>query len=221
MNKESFPAFYPIIDTSTALSRGITPEDVARALVGAGVQVAQFRHKGFYDRENLKSARKACEIVQSSGAIYIVNDRLDIALFLGADGVHVGQEDISLASVRTVIKTLPAQKSVLVGLSVHNERQLKQADLTSADYLAVGPIFATQSKELLDPTVGLEKLERLCTLTSKPIVAIGGITRENAAEVFAAGADSIAVISDLIDPNINNRLQEWARVVSFGIIDSE
>ena len=219
MSKEPLPAFYPIIDTSMAVSLGATPEDIARALVEAGVQIVQFRHKGFYGYEIFESARKTGEIIQQSGAMYIVNDRSDIALFLRADGIHVGQEDISPASIRTVAETLPIQRSILIGVSVHNERQLRQADLTTVDYLAVGPIFPTTSKQDLDPIVGLEELRRLRTLTSKPIVAIGGITCENAAEVFAAGADSVAVISDFMGYDIDNRLHEWSTVVAFDVAE--
>ena len=219
MSKERLPTFYPIIDTSTAVSLGATPEDTACALIEAGVQIVQFRHKGFYDYEIFESARKTGEMIQQSGAMYIVNDRSDIALFLGADGVHVGQEDISPDSVRTVAATLPIQRSILIGVSVHNEEQLRQADLTTADYLAIGPIFPTTSKQDLDPIVGLEELRRLRAFTAKPIVAIGGITCENAAEVVAAGANSVAVISDFMGSDIDNRLHEWSTVVAFGVMD--
>ena len=210
-----FPAFYPIIDTSVALSAGITSESVAKALMRAGVRVAQFRHKGNYDSEIIHLAEKVGNILHEFDALYIVNDRPDVALCVGADGVHVGQDDLPPVAVRTVFEALPIQKTMTIGLSVHNEQQLRQADLAPLDYLAIGPIFTTNSKINPDPTIGLEELHRLRALTSKHVVAIGGITRENAREVFAAGADSVAVISDFISSDIDDRLSEWLRVVKF------
>ncbi len=123
----------------------------------------------------------------------IMNDRPDLCLAAEFDGVHVGQEDLSAESVRGII----GPKRWL-GVSTHNPEQLREADLTSADYLAIGPVFATSSKERPDPVVGLEGVRRARALTRKPLVAIGGITRANAASVIEAGADSVAVISDLL-----------------------
>lgn len=127
---------------------------------------------------------------------WIMNDRADLCLAAEFDGVHVGQDDLSPESVRRIIG--PER---WLGVSTHNPEQLRAADATSADYLAIGPVFATTSKERPDPVVGLEGVRRARELTRKPLVAIGGITRANAASVIAAGADSVAVISDLIrDP---------------------
>jgi thiamine-phosphate pyrophosphorylase len=123
----------------------------------------------------------------------IMNDRADLCLAADLDGVHVGQDDLSPESVRAII----GPKRWL-GVSTHNPEQLREADLTSADYLAIGPVFATSSKERPDPVVGLEGVRRARVLTRKPLVAIGGITRANAASVIEAGADSVAVISDLL-----------------------
>ena len=123
----------------------------------------------------------------------IMNDRADLCLAADFDGVHVGQEDLSPESARKIIG--PER---WLGVSTHNPEQIREADLTSADYLAIGPVFATSSKEKPDPVVGLEGVRRARELTRKPLVAIGGITRANAASVIAAGADSVAVISDLL-----------------------
>ena len=123
----------------------------------------------------------------------IMNDRADLCLAADFDGVHVGQDDLSPEAVRAIIG--PER---WLGVSTHNPEQLREADLTSADYLAIGPVFATSSKENPDPVVGLEGVRRARALTRKPLVAIGGITRANAASVIEAGADSVAVISDLI-----------------------
>jgi thiamine-phosphate diphosphorylase len=123
----------------------------------------------------------------------IMNDRADLCLAAGFDGVHVGQDDLSAEAVRKIIGP-----DRWLGVSTHNPDQLREADLTSADYLAIGPVFATSSKERADPVVGLEGVRFARELTRKPLVAIGGITRANAASVIEAGADSVAVISDLL-----------------------
>jgi thiamine-phosphate pyrophosphorylase len=127
----------------------------------------------------------------------IMNDRADLCLAADFDGVHVGQDDLSPESVRKIIG-----RDRWLGVSTHNPEQLREADLTSADYLAIGPVFATSSKLNPDPVVGLDGVRRARALTRKPLVAIGGITRGNAASVVEAGADSVAVISDLLrDPH--------------------
>ena len=123
----------------------------------------------------------------------IMNDRADLCLAADFGGVHIGQDDLSAESVRKIIGP-----DRWLGVSTHNPQQLREADLTSADYLAIGPVFATSSKERPDPVVGLEGVRRARALTRKPLVAIGGITRANAASVVEAGADSVAVISDLL-----------------------
>ena len=123
----------------------------------------------------------------------IMNDRADLCLAAGFDGVHVGQDDLSPEAVRAIIGP-----DRWLGVSTHNPEQLREADLTSANYLAIGPVFVTTSKDKPDPVVGLEGVRRARSLTRKPLVAIGGITRANAASVIEAGADSVAVISDLL-----------------------
>ncbi len=136
-----------------------------------------------------------------------MNDRADLCLAVGFDGVHVGQDDLSPESVRLIIGN-----DRWLGVSTHNPEQLREADLTSADYLAIGPVFATSSKANPDPVVGLEGVRRARALTSKPLVAIGGITRANAASVIEAGADSVAVISDLVrDPG--KSAEEFLRIL--------
>jgi thiamine-phosphate pyrophosphorylase len=133
----------------------------------------------------------------ASGAPYsvrlIMNDRADLCLAAGFDGVHVGQDDLSPEAVRRIVGS-----ERWVGVSTHNAEQVREADLTQADYIAIGPVFSTSSKEKPDPVVGLDGVRRARELTGKPLVAIGGITRANAASVIEAGADSVAVISDLL-----------------------
>ena len=125
---------------------------------------------------------------------WIMNDRADLCLAAEFNGVHVGQDDLSPEGARRVIGP-----TLFLGVSTHNPEQLAEADKTSANYLAIGPVFATRSKENPDPVVGLANVRRARELTRKPLVAIGGITRENAHSVIAAGADAIAVISDLVN----------------------
>lgn len=153
----------------------------------------QLRDKQSTPRQVLEQAKQLSALLASRGARLLLNDRPDLAAMAGAAGVHVGQEDLSVEDAR---KLCPAP--LWVGVSTHNLDQFRQAALTSADYIAVGPIFPTATKRNPDPMVGLELIRAVRPLTAKPIVAIGGITLDRAAEVYAAGADSLAVIKDLI-----------------------
>ncbi len=123
----------------------------------------------------------------------MVNDRADVAVLAGASGVHVGQEDLGVEQARTLVG-----EDKWVGISTHNLEQFQSAAATSADYIAVGPVFATSTKANPDPIVGTEFIRQVRALTARPIVAIGGITLENAASIIKAGADSVAVISDIL-----------------------
>lgn len=137
----------------------------------------------------------------------IMNDRADLCLAAEFDGVHLGQDDLSPESVRVIIGS-----TRWLGVSTHNPEQLREADLTSADYLAIGPVFATSSKQKPDPVVGIAGVRRARALTRKPLVAIGGITRANAASIIEAGADSVAVISDLLQDPCKSA-EEFLRVL--------
>jgi len=203
------PRFYPIIDTSFLAKRGIEPEQMAQSLAAAGVQIAQFRHKGPYTRDVLAQAERVGRIIQEAGATYVVNDRADIALMAGAVAVHIGQDDLPPEAVRRMVGS-----EVAVGFSTHNEQQLRSGDQEPVDYLAFGPVFGTASKENADPTVGVEELARLRPLTRKPLVAIGGITRVNVRQVFEAGADSVAVISDLVSDDLPGCIAEWLELTT-------
>ncbi len=183
------PRLYVILDAE--LVRGPAPE-IARQLVLAGVRLLQYRAKNLQPRDMLATARQIAELARREKANFFVNDRPDLAYLSGADGVHVGQDDLSVEQSRTIVG-----QDRWVGVSTHNREQFEQATPTSADYVAIGPIFATTSKANPDPVVGTELLRQLRPLTKKPIVAIGGIRLERAAEVIEAGADSVAVISDI------------------------
>jgi thiamine-phosphate pyrophosphorylase len=164
----------------------------AGELVAGGCTLLQYRDKSGHARIMLGHAR-ALKSGLGGTVKLIMNDRADLCLIAEFDGVHVGQDDLSPESVRRIIGA-----DRWLGVSTHNPEQLKEADLTSADYLAIGPVFSTTSKDRPDPVVGLEGVRRARQLTRKPLVAIGGITRANAASVIEAGADSVAVISDLL-----------------------
>lgn len=202
------PAVYPIVDTQALLRRGRDPLFFAEALLEGGARLLQFRHKGHYSRAAFETARRLAALCTAAGAQLIVDDRADIAALLGA-GLHVGQQDLPPALVRRVLGAGP-----LLGFSTHNEQQLRDAADEPVDYLAIGPVFDTGSKENPDPTVGLERLAAARRLTAKPLVAIGGITLDTARAVWNAGADSIAVIGDLMPEEITKmtvreRMQAW------------
>ena len=164
----------------------------ASELVAGGVVLLQYRNKSGNPRQMLEQARELKRRLGDSVKL-IMNDRLDLCLAASFDGVHVGQDDLSPAGARAVIGN-----SLWLGVSTHNLQQVAEAAKTSANYLAIGPVFATLSKENPDPVIGLEGVRQARVLTQKLLVAIGGITRENCRSVIEAGADTVAVISDLI-----------------------
>jgi thiamine-phosphate pyrophosphorylase len=191
------PRLYAIVDSAYFSSI----EDLiafAKELAAGGCSILQYRNKSGRARLMLDQAIELRQqwragVPAPHNLRLIMNDRADLCLAADFDGVHVGQDDLSPASVRRIIGP-----DRWLGVSTHNPEQLVKADQTSADYLAIGPVFSTSSKDKPDPVVGLEGVRRARELTSKPLVAIGGITRANAASVIEAGADSVAVISDLL-----------------------
>jgi thiamine-phosphate pyrophosphorylase len=187
----SVPRLYPIVDAAFFSAT----EDLAafaEELVAGRCTLLQYRNKSGAGRTILEHARALKK--QVGGAVrLLMNDRADLCLAAGFEGVHVGQDDLAPESVRSIIG--PGR---WLGLSTHNPDQMREADRSSADYVAIGPVFSTSSKNQPDPVVGLEGVRRARQLTRKPLVAIGGITRSNAASVIEAGADSVAVISDLV-----------------------
>ncbi len=189
----SLPRLYPILDRSCFRNNGSLLE-AACELALAGCTLLQYRNKSGSARQILDDAR---ELRMHLGANIrlIMNDRADLCLAAGCDGLHVGQDDLSPEAARRIIGRGPDR---WLGVSTHTPEQLAEADQTGADYLAIGPVFATSSKANADPVVGLDGLRRARALTPKPLVAIGGITRANARSVIDAGADSVAVISDLL-----------------------
>lgn len=200
-----FPPLYAILDPSL-ISTPIVP--FAENLDAAGVRLVQLRDKRATPKRLFEQSRELAAALLPRGVTFIVNDRPDIAAIAGASGVHVGQEDLLPEDARRIVG-----KGHWVGVSTHNIEQFREASATSADYIAVGPIFPTVSKENPDPVVGLALLREVRRLTTKPIVAIGGITLGRAEEVFRAGADSVAVIRDLLSaPDPARRAQEYLAI---------
>jgi len=198
------PRFYPILDPDFLRARSFDPLEIARLLVDSGAGIVQLRHKGPYTRQAFELAEQVGGVVQAGGALYVINDRADIAAMLGADGVHVGQDDLPPEAVRRI-----GLDGLLLGLSTHSESQLSAGDSEPVDYLALGPIFQTGSKAKPDPVVGIAELARIRKLTTKPLVAIGGITIDQAPAVLEAGADSIALISDYLRPTPEVGIHRW------------
>jgi thiamine-phosphate pyrophosphorylase len=206
-----FSALYAILDAAPAQPTE-SLVSLASRLAGAGVQLIQIRAKKIPPRQFLEMSR-ALVANASANVKIITNDRPDIASLANAAGVHVGQEDLPVESAR---KFCPIPQ--WVGISTHNLEQLRAANDTSADYIAVGPIYPTATKENPDPVVGLDLIRAARKLTRKPLVAIGGITINSASEVFRAGADSVAIISDLQNaPDPAQRAREYLAVAAQAI----
>lgn len=176
-----------------------------RALLDSGVTLIQYRDKTSAPRDILSTARELQRLCLNRARL-ILNDRADLCLAAHCDGVHLGQDDLSPDAARGVVG-----KDLWVGISTHSPAQLKAADETPADYLAIGPIYSTRSKSNPDPVIGLDGVSAARQLTRKPLVAIGGITRQNCREVLSAGADSVAVIADLLEAPAKSA-QEFLRI---------
>jgi thiamine-phosphate pyrophosphorylase len=235
------PRFYPILDVESARRRSLDVPAVASQILEAGATILQFRHKGLFGRDIFAELEQVAVLCRQAGALLVVNDRVDIARMVSSNGfdagvhhvgvhhvgvhhvgVHLGQKDLTPADARRV-----AGAAAIIGFSTHNERELREAESSvatqPADYLALGPIFGTATKRNPDPAVGVDELRRLRPMTSRPLVAIGGITRANARGVIEAGADSVAVIADLFPGDLSlgaggvrKRVEEWLTLLTPG-----
>ena len=179
--------------TDSRLSLGRPLETVVSALLGAGVRIIQYREKKLKGGEMLEQCRLMRRLTREAGACFIVDDHIDLAMLAEADGVHIGQEDIPLPDVRALVGS-----KMCIGLSTHNPDQAREAVRLGADYLGVGPIFATQTKEDVTAPVGYDYLDWVAANISTPFVAIGGIKEHNIAEVAAHGAKCCALVSELV-----------------------
>jgi len=184
------PRLYPIVDLEVSLH---PLEFLIGEFAAAGLTWVQLRDKKANSRQLFANAQRLVEVARRHGLTAIVNDRTDIAWLSDADGVHVGQEDLPVEHARKIVGP-----KKIVGHSTHNLAQAMEAEQSSADYIAIGPVFATTSKVNPDPIVPLEELREIRSRVRKPLVAIGGITSLNAAQLFDIGLDSVAVIRDLV-----------------------
>ena len=185
----------------------------AAALLEGGAGILQLRHKQHWGRAVFDAAREIARMCREAGALFIVDDRADIAMLLEA-GLHVGQDDLPPRDARRLLGS-----EAVIGFSSHNVQQVCAAGGEPVDYVAFGPVFATASKRNPDPVTGIEALKECRSLVEKPLVAIGGITRETAGAVLAAGADSVAAIGDLLPAELTSislrqRMEEWQRLVT-------
>ena len=195
----ALPRLYAIADASFG-----DPVNLAHSLFDGGARLVQVRNKNAGARQFLEQVETILRIAPRDARV-LVNDRVDIALLAGAHGVHLGQDDLPIAEARRLLGP-----QSMIGFSTHNIAQAISASGFPIDYIAVGPVFVTTTKENPDPVLGLENLHEICAKVQKPVVAIGGITLETAPSVLAAGAASLAVIGGILKfPNVKGRTQEW------------
>jgi len=202
---------YAILDVDLATSRGLVPLHLFRIWLDAGVRQVQLRAKTLASGAFLELADQMARDARAAGITFIVNDRADIAAMSQAGGVHVGQDDLTPAEARTVVGP-----DALVGVSTHNSSQVEAALASPANYLAIGPVFETASKDRPDPVVGLAGVRAASALTraaGHPLVAIGGISLDRAPAVIEAGADAVAVISDLVTADPSRRCREYMKAL--------
>ncbi len=204
------PPVYPITDRGlTGLSHAAQVERLA----AGGATLVQLRDKTADDRDFIEAARAAIAVARPRGVRIIINDRIEVATAVGADGLHLGQGDLSPVVARERLGA-----GMLVGYSTHSLDQAEAADRLPVDYVAIGPVYRTTTKENPDPIVGPAMVARVVARLAKPVVAIGGITLDAAPELWAAGAASLAVISDLLVPaaDITERLRAYLRAAAAG-----
>lgn len=211
------PRFYPILDTAVLAQHNCPVQLAAEALLQAGVRILQYRHKSDWTQEHFDAARQIATLCHEAGVLFVLNDRADFARLLDA-ALHVGQDDLPPVAARRVIS------DEVMGFSTHNRLQLQRGDQEPVEYLSLGPIFSTKSKDRPDPTVGVTGVRDLRGLTQKPLVAIGGINLSNANDVLAAGADSVAVISGFVPEtcertSLRNSAEAWMRRVDRALIN--
>ena len=201
---------YAILDGPVLQARGVALSAAARSLIEGGIRLLQIRWKDNWTHDIYDEAAHVRDLCTEVDATLVVNDRADVAMLLNS-GVHVGQDDLPPALVRKLMGP-----HNYVGHSTHNEQQFRAAMAEPTDYVALGPIYDTASKMNPDPIVGIDELKRLKSLSTKPVVAIGGITLDRAKEAWSAGADSVAIIGDLYPPGCNaasirDRATQWAK----------
>jgi thiamine-phosphate pyrophosphorylase len=196
---QPLPKLYAIIDRATLEAHGVSVADFAATLASASVSLLQYRDKSGSPQQVLAAAAEIKAAFAGHDCLLVMNDRADLAALAGWPAVHVGQGDLSVSDAQRVLSSNIGEQGI-IGLSTHTDEQIIAADASGADYIAIGPVFSTATKPDAEKTIGLEGVRRARALTSKPLVAIGGITRDDARSVLDAGADSVAVISGLFAP---------------------
>jgi thiamine-phosphate pyrophosphorylase len=202
----TLPKFYPITDARIS---GMSHAEQVERLAEGGATFIQLREKNASPRDFYAAALEAVQAARRLGVRIIINDRVDIAMAVGADGVHLGQDDLPPEKARALLG-----KDRIIGFSTHDLKQALAASFAPVDYIALGPVFQTSTKEKPDPVVGLVGIGEVKQSISKPLVAIGGITFERARSVIEAGADSLAVISDLYSTDdVTERARSFMRLL--------
>jgi thiamine-phosphate pyrophosphorylase len=187
----TLPKIYPITDRQLS---GLSHAEQVQRLIDGGATFIQLREKDLPPMDFLREAEAAAKVAETNRATLIINDRVDIAMAIGARGVHLGQDDIPVEAARRLVRD-----DALIGFSTHTQQQMEAAVRLPIDYVAFGPVFTTRTKQDHDPTVGLEQLHAVKNIAAElPLVAIGGITAANVQAVLEAGADSVAVISSVV-----------------------
>jgi len=190
--------------TDPNLSLGRTHEEVVRESIAGGAKIIQLRDKIATTRKLIEIGKKLREITLKAGVIFIVNDRVDIALSVDADGVHLGEDDMPIAYARKILG-----EGKIIGISVDNVEKAKIAEAEGADYIALGPIFSTKTKINAGEPVGVEEIKKVKSIVRLPVIAIGGINLQNIQLVAMAGADSVAIISAVVGaPDIRRAMKE-------------
>jgi len=207
-NKRILPAgLYAL--TSELHSQGRSNIEVAREILACGVTILQYREKSKKIRQMYEECQVLRTMTQQYGALFIINDHLDLALAVGADGVHIGQDDLPLSKVREIVGP-----DLLIGVSTHSPEQANAAVSGGADYIGVGPLFATKTKIDVCQPVGLDYLEYIVKNLTIPFVAIGGIKENNLAEVIKAGARTVALVTEIVgDPDIAGKIKRLQRIM--------
>lgn len=200
------PSIYPIIDNSLVSSGKM--EETAEAIMAGGAKIVQLRAKGFSSKEFLEAARAIRKITRDKDIIFIVNDRVDIAMMADADGVHLGQDDLPVKEARRLLGN-----NKIIGYSTHNIREAAEAERLHIDYISFGPIFPTKTKGDAETAKGIKGLADVRKAVDIPIVAIGGITEKNMAYVWKEGANSVAMISEiLISGDVSKKVNKFISI---------
>jgi thiamine-phosphate pyrophosphorylase len=214
------PRLYAILDLDLIAQRGLDLHAVSEGWLDAGVQLIQLRAKTLGSGDLLRLSERLAKQTRAAGARFVVNDRLDVALLAGADGVHVGQQDLLPADIDRLLAGRVV-RDFLVGFSTHNDQQIQAGLGQPVSYLAIGPVFSTSTKAQPDPVVGLEGVRRAAAAVSShgvPLVAIGGIDEGTAGRILDAGATSVAIAGDLTGRDARSRARRLLQVVGAGAI---